>query len=259
MEARSFLHNSDPRSKLIFVAVYSSMIASLNDITSIFFYGFVIVVIVFVSRVPFAYLWHCLKGLLPLLLIFAIFHLLLNDNGEVSWSWGGIAIHNEGIKNAVIVPSKLVFLIITATVLSLTTTPTKLADGLETILRPLSLIRFPVHEFVFMTSVALRFIPIFIDEADAILKAQKIRKSGIEGDIFRIKIQLFLQLLFTMFVSAFRRAEQLALAMDARCYVAKNRIRKSRLRFGWRDWIVIISALILLLIPYFEHFVPISG
>jgi energy-coupling factor transport system permease protein len=259
MEARSFLHESDPRSKLIFAAVYLSMISSSNDITSIFFYGFVTIVLVFVSNVPFAYLWHGLKGLLPLLLTFAIFHLLLNDNGEVSWSWGGITIHNEGIKNAVIVPSKLVFLIITAAVLSLTTPPTKLAEGLETMIRPLSLIRFPVREFVFMTSVALRFIPIFIHEADAILKAQKIRSTSIEGSIFRIKIQLFSQLLFTLFVSAFRRAEQLALAMDARCYNAENRIRISRLRFGWRDWIVIISALILLLIPYFEHFVPISN
>ncbi|TDF90095.1 energy-coupling factor transporter transmembrane component T family protein [Paenibacillus piri] len=259
MEARSFLHDSDPRSKLIFAAVYLSLIASSSDITSLFFFGFVTLVLVFVSRVPFAYLWHGLRGLLPLLLAFAIYHLWLNDNGEVSCSWGGIAIHNEGIKNALIVPSKLVFLIITAAVLSLTTPPAKLADGLETIMRPLSFIRFPVHEFVFIASVAFRFIPIFIDEADAILKAQKIRSTGIEGSFVRIKIHLLSQLLFALFVSAFRRAEQLALAMDARCYIAENRMRTSRLRFGWRDWIVIISALILLLIPYFEHFRAISN
>lgn len=231
MNTRSFLQDSDPRSKLIFAVTYLSLVACSNDLVSIAFHAIAGLLLICAARLPLAYLWNGLKGLFPLLLALFGYHLLLGD-----------------LNNAVILPCKLIFFILTAIVLSATTPPTKLADGLEAIMRPLTLIRFPVQNFAFMISVAFRFIPLFIDEADSMLKSQKVKLARYKGDSFRIKIQSLLQLLVALFVAALRRADQLALAMEARCYLPGNKIRASRLQFSWRDWIIIIFALVLLLI-----------
>lgn len=231
MNRRSFLQDLDPRSKLIFAVTYLSLVACSNDLVSIAFHAIAGLLLICAARLPLTYLWNGLKGLSPLLLALFGYHLLLGD-----------------MNNAVILPCKLIFFIITAIVLSTTTPPTKLADGLEAIMRPLTLIRFPVQNFVFMISVAFRFIPLFIDEADSMLKSQKVKLARYKGDSYRIKIQSLLQLLVALFVAALRRADQLAIAMDARCYLPGNKIRASRLQFSWRDWMVLISALVLLLI-----------
>jgi energy-coupling factor transport system permease protein len=231
MNTRSFLQDLDPRSKLIFAATYLSLVTCSNDLDSMVFYAIAGFIVVFAARLPIAYLWDGLKGLLPLLLSLFFYHMLLGD-----------------IKNAVILPCKLIFFIITAIVLSVTTTPTKLTDGLEAIMRPLILIRFPVQNFVFMISVAFRFIPLFIDEADSMLKSQKVKHARYKGESFQTKIQSLLQFLVALFIAVLRRADQLALAMDARCYLPGNKIRASRLQFSWRDWMIIVAAMVLLLI-----------
>ncbi|GIP36088.1 energy-coupling factor transporter transmembrane protein EcfT [Paenibacillus sp. J2TS4] len=231
MNTRSFLQDSDPRAKLIFAATYLYLVTCSNDLVRMVFYATAGFLLVFAARLPLAFLWNGLKGLLPLLLALFLYHLLLGD-----------------VNNAVILPCKLVIFIITAIVLSATTPPTKLADGLEAIMRPLTLIRFPVQNFVFMISVAFRFIPLFIDETDSMLKSQKVKHARYKSGSFRIKMQSLLQLLVALFVASLRRADQMALAMDARCYLPGNKIRASRLHFSWRDWMIIISALVLLLI-----------
>ncbi|MBU5444731.1 energy-coupling factor transporter transmembrane component T [Paenibacillus sp. MSJ-34] len=231
MNTRSFLQDLDPRSKLIFAATYLFLVACSNDLISMVLYAISGFLIVFAARLPLVYLWNGLKGLLPLLLALFCYHMLLGD-----------------MKHAAILPCKLIFFILTALVLSATTAPTKLADGLEAVMRPLALIRFPVHHFVFMISVAFRFIPLFVDETDSMLKSQKVKHARDQDKRFRTKIQSLLQLLVALLVAALRRADQLALAMDARCYLPGNKIRARRLQFRWRDWMVIFSAMVLLLI-----------
>ncbi|MFD0711391.1 energy-coupling factor transporter transmembrane component T family protein [Paenibacillus sp. GCM10027626] len=232
LNKRSFLHDADPRSKLIFAATYLSLVTSSNDLLSMFCYGIAAFLLIFVSRWPFNYLWNGLKGVIPLLLALALYHLMLND-----------------FKNATLVPCKLMLFILTASSLSITTTPVELAAGLEAILSPLRFVRFPVQHFVFMFTVAIRFIPLFIDETESILKSQKVRNAHFKGGYW-IKIRSLPQLLFALIVSAFRRADQLALAMDARCYLPDNGIRASRLRFGWRDWVIVSFTLVLLLLCF---------
>lgn len=230
MNTRSYLQNLDPRSKLIFTAVYLSLAAGSNDLVIIAFYAIVGFLLVCSARLPLAYLWYGLKGLLPFLLVLFCYNLLLGD-----------------MKYALILPCKLIIFVLTAIVFSATTNPSKLADGLEAIMRPLIYIRFPVHNFVFMISAAFRFISLFIDEADSMMKSQKMKHAR-KRDSFRTKIQSIPQLLAALFAAALRRANHLALAMDARCYLPGNKIRASRLQFNWCDWMIIISALVLLLI-----------
>lgn len=231
MNTRSFLQDLDPRSKLIFTATYLSLVTISNDLVSVVFYAIVGLSLVLAARLPLAYLWNGLLGLLPLLLTLFCFHMLLGD-----------------LKNAILLPCKLIFFITTAITLNATTSPTKLADSLEAILRPLTLVRFPVQNFVFMISVAFRFIPLFIDETDSMLKSQKVKHACYKGEGLRTTTQSLLQLLVALFVAVLRRANQLALAMDARCYLPGNKIRARRLQYGWRDWMTILSALALLLI-----------
>lgn len=231
MNTRSFLQDLDPRSKLIFTATYLSLVTISNDLVSVVFYAIVGLLLILAARLPLAYLWNGLLGLLPLLLTLFCFHMLLGD-----------------LKHAILLPCKLIFFITTAIALNATTPPTKLADGLEAILRPLTLVRFPVQNFVFMISVAFRFIPLFIDETDSMLKSQKVKHACYKGEGLRTTTQSLLQLLVALFVAVLRRANQLALAMDARCYLPGNKIRARRLWFSWRDWMTILSALALLLI-----------
>ena len=187
------------------------------------------------SKVPLRFILNGMKGILFLLLITVIFNLFLTPGTPVFRFWK-LQITMEGIVFASKMAIRLIFLIICSTLMTLTTTPNQLTDALESIGRPLTVLHVPVHEVAMMMSIALRFIPILAEETDKIEKAQMARGADFEsGNVFR-RAKSMIPVLVPLFVSAFRRADELAMAMESRCYHGgEGRTRMRVLHFAWRD------------------------
>ena len=235
--ADSILHRLDPRVKFVSTLVY---IVSLFVFSSWIGYGaaavFLMVMIV-LSKVPFKFMVKGLKPIMMLLLIKMFFNLIFTP-GEVIWSFWIIKITREGVKLAVKMGIRLIFLIIGASIMTLTTTPNQLTDGLERLMRPLNKIHVPVHEIAMMMSIALRFIPILLEETDKIMKAQMARGADFESGGLIQKVKNMVPLLVPLFISAFRRANDLAMAMEARCYHGgDDRTQMKPLKYKKRDHI----------------------
>ena len=188
-----------------------------------------------------------LKAIVILMVITAAFNLFLTPGEEVLVHFGVFTITMEGVKNAAFMLVRLIYLIVGTSIMTLTTTPNQLTDGLEKALMPLSKIKVPVHAIAMMMSIALRFIPILIEETDIIMKAQMARGADFEnGNLIR-RAKSMVPLLVPLFVSAFRRADDLAMAMEARCYVGgSGRTKMKPLRYTKKDYMAY-----LVLIVYF--------
>ena len=231
----SILHRLDPRVKLAGTLVYLISLFLFKNITvyiaAILFLGFLI----HLSKVPFRFIARGLRPVILLLLITAGFNLFLTP-GEEWFGLGAISISKEGAGNAFYTVLRLILLIFGSSLLTLTTTPNRLTDGLEKSLKPLQALKVPVHEISMMISIALRFIPILMEETDKIMKAQMARGADFEsGNIVR-KVKALIPLLIPLFVSAFRRANDLAMAMEARCYRGgEGRSKMKPLKYARRD------------------------
>ena len=215
--ADSVLHRLDPRVKFIgtFLFLISLFVADS-------FWGYLLATcflggIILLSKVPVKFMVKGLKPLFIILLITVLFNLFLIP-GEELWSVGFLTITVEGVQQAVKIGIRLIYLVIGSSVMTLTTTPNQLTDGLERILRPLNKIKVPVHEISMMMSIALRFIPILMEETDKIMKAQIARGADFESGNLIQKAKNMIPLLVPLVISAFRRADDLAMAMEARCY-----------------------------------------
>ncbi len=217
--SESLIHRLDPRVKLF---------ATLVFVISLFCYGnwmgfllatlFLVGVIV-LSRVPFGYMVRGLKAIVIILLITALFNLFLTPGEDVLVKVWILTITKTGLMNALRMAIRLIYLILGTSVVTLTTTPNALTDGLEKSLGILNKIRIPVHEIAMMMSIALRFIPILVEETDKIMKAQMARGADFETGNLIKKAKNMVPLLVPLFISAFRRANDLALAMEALCYL----------------------------------------
>ena len=215
--ADSVLHKLDPRTKLIgTVAFIVSLFLFKNWPGYAAATAFLAAVIV-LSRVPFRYMIKGLKAIIILLLITVIFNMFIVP-GEVLWDFGLVKVTREGLSQAGFMAVRLIYLIIGSSIMTLTTTPNDLTDGLERVLGPLKLLRVPVHEIAMMMSIALRFIPILLEETDKIMKAQMARGADFENGNLIQRARNMVPLLVPLFISAFRRASDLAMAMEARCY-----------------------------------------
>ena len=213
----SLIHRLDPRLKLLATLVYLISLFICPKWQGLFVSALWLMIIIRISKVPFLYIARQLKVIIVLLAISAAFNLFLT-NGEVLVQLGRLAITREGIWRAVFIAARLIMLVMGTSLLTFTSTPNQLTDGMETGLRFLKKIRVPVHEIAMMMSIALRFIPTLIEETDKIMKAQKARGADFEtGNILK-KAKNMIPLLVPLFVGAFRRADDLATAMDARCY-----------------------------------------
>lgn len=234
--ADSPIHRLDPRVKIIGTLLYIIslfLFSSFAPYLIVFgFFGMTVAI----SKVPLSYI---VKGLRPVIFML-IFTAVLNifwTSGEVIFSIGVFHITREGLYKAVFISLRLIFLLIGASLLTLTTTPSRLTDGLESLLSPLKVFRAPVHEIAMMMSIALRFIPILIEETDRIMKAQSARGADFETGNFAQRIKNMIPIFIPLFVSAVRRAGELALAMDARCYHGgKNRTKMRPLRYQLTDF-----------------------
>ena len=233
----SVLHRMDPRTKLMGTLLF---IISLFCADSFLGYGVSVLflaAVIRLSKVPFKFMVRGLKAILVLLLISVSFNLFLTD-GEVLVRLGFLKITLEGVRTAAFMALRLIFLVLGSSVMTLTTTPNELTDGLEKGLGFLNKVGVPVHEVAMMMSIALRFIPILIEEADKIMKAQMARGADFESGNLIQRAKSMVPLLVPLFISAFRRATDLAMAMEARCYRGdEGRTKMKPLRYGRRDYL----------------------
>ena len=258
--ARSFVHNMDPRAKILFtVAFIVATFLAKNFLGLAAVVLFLIVTVIF-ARIPFGRVLRSVKMVLFLIVFTAILNLFFyaSDSGlHIIWQWKFITISWEAVINMVFLALRLFLLVMGTTILTLTTTPVSLTDGIESLLTPLKWIRFPVHELALIMSIALRFIPILTDETNRIIAAQKARGADFEtGGLIR-RAKAMIPVLVPLLVSAFRRAEDLGDAMDARCYSgAKGRTKYKKLTFTWRDLIglLLLAGLITGIVFLNLHF-----
>lgn len=240
--ADSVIHSLDPRTKLIGSLF---MIIALFMITPLWGYGVAFVFLfstIALSKVPFKFI---LKGLKPIM-FFIVIAVSLNiflTPGELVFPDFFLKITYEGIDRALMTFFRFTFLIITSSMVTLTTSPMALTDGIERLLNPLKKIKFPAHELAMMMTIALRFIPTLIEEADKIMKAQMARGADFEsGNIFK-RAQNMIPLLVPLFISAFRRADELAMAMEARCYRGgEGRTRLNVLKYSYLDYTAMVVS-----------------
>ena len=235
---QSFVHKMDARVKILAVIAY---IVAVFLVQSFQFMGFLacllfVIVATIFSRVPFLKVLRSIKGILFFIMLSAILQIFFNSTGKIVLEWKFIKITDQGLLNAGFIVARITLIVLGASLLTLTTSPVELADGIESLLYPLKFIKFPVHEFALIMSIALRFIPTLLDETDRIIKAQKARGADFEtGNIFK-KAKALIPVLIPLLISSFRRADELADAMDARCYSgSKNRTKYKKMKLTWRD------------------------
>lgn len=231
------VHRLDPRTKLLCVILY---IVALFSAKSVLTYGIMITVLavsVLVSRVPFKSLTKGLKPVYFVVAFTAVMNMFFTAGTPVADVWLLRSITWEGVVAAVQMVLRIVMLIMGTFLLTYTTSPISLTDGLESLLSPLKKLRLPVHELAMMMSIALRFIPTLIEETDKIISAQKARGADFESGNIIQRVKNMVPLLVPLFISAFRRANDLALAMEARCYHGgEGRTQMKPLRYQTRDY-----------------------
>ena len=234
--ADSVLHRLDPRVKFIGTFAYVISLFLFHNVGYLLGTLF-LVVMIRLSKVPFRFMVKGLKSIVMLLAITMIFNILLTP-GEVIFHVWIIKVTREGVALAFKMAIRLIYLMIGSSIMTLTTTPNQLTDALESILGPLKRIHLPVHEISMMMSIALRFIPILLEETDKIMKAQMARGADFESGNLIQRIKNMVPLLVPLFISAFRRANDLALAMEARCYRGgEGRTQMKPLRYERRDFV----------------------
>jgi len=241
----SIIHRLDPRFKIVITFVYIAMLFVSDNIFSLLLGAVFTFAVLFMSEIPLKLILRSLKPLIPILIFTAVFDLLFIDGGKVYFSLGFIRLTQNGIETTAYMPIRIILLVIGTSLLTYTTSPITLTDAIEYLLSPLKKIKLPVHEFAMMMTIALRFIPTLIEETDKIVSAQKARGADFEtGNIIQ-RMKALIPILVPLFVSAFRRAEDLALAMTCRCYNGgEGRTKLKQLESAGRDYIAMGVTLI---------------
>jgi len=252
--SQSFVHKADPRTKILALIAFIVLLFVADNFYSLAACMLVIIAAIIAARVPFGRVLRSVRGIIFILIFTAVLNLLFHGGDNVLLQWNSLKITREGIIFTVFLTLRLFFLVMASSILTLTTTPVALTDGVESLLKPLKYIKFPVHELALIMSIALRFIPTLIDETNRIISAQKARGADFEsGNVFK-RIKAIVPILIPLLISAFRRADELGDAMDARCYSnSKNRTKYKKLKFGLRDlFIAIIIALLIAAVVLFN-------
>ena len=233
----SILHKLDPRVKFLGTLIYIIAGFLVRGPIGYLFVTAVLGILIALSKVPFGYILKSMKPIWFILIITVIFNLLLTP-GTAVWHWGILKITDAGIRMAVRMALRLAYLVMGSSIMTLTTTPNSLTDAMESLFAWMKVFHVPVHEISMMMSIALRFIPILTEETDKIKKAQIARGADFESGNFIARMKAMIPLLVPLFVSAFRRANDLAMAMEARCYHGgDSRTRMKPLHYGHRDYV----------------------
>ena len=255
----SVIHKIDPRMKIILTLVFVIMLFIAKNATGLIIGTVFILVSYLLSRVPLKMIFRSLKPVMPIVLFTALLNMFFVE-GRVLYKIWIIKITYEGIMLAVLMSFRIVLLIAGTSLLTYTTSPITLTDGIERLLSPLKKINMPVHELAMMMTIALRFIPTLIEETDKIMSAQKARGADLETGGLIQRSKALIPILIPLFVSAFRRADELALAMECRCYRGdEGRTRMKQLKYRYYDFIsAAVVALMLGAVIYVNFILPSS-
>ena len=233
----SIIHRLDPRVKIIGTFAFMASLFIIDSFVPYALIIFFLSSVIMMSKIPAGYVLKGLKPLIPILMLTLVINMFLTQ-GEIIWSMGPLKLTNEGLRQGVFMVVRLIFLIIGTSILTLATSPIQLTDGIEMLLNPFKKIGVPAHELAMMMTIALRFIPTLLDETDKIMKAQMARGADFESKNLMSRAKNLVPLLVPLFISAFRRADELAMAMEARCYRGgENRTRMKQIRMETRDYI----------------------
>lgn len=242
----SFIHRLDPRTKILATIIYIIAIFFANTPLSYGILTAFAAVVILIAKVPWLLVFKSLKPIWIILILTMVIHMFTAPGEHVVWTWKSLSVTAEGIDMGVKMAVRLILLLLFSSVLTFTTSPIVLTDGIESLLRPFKSVGVPAHELAMMMTIALRFIPTLLDETDRIMKAQTARGADFaSGNIFE-RMKNMLPLLVPLFISAFRRADELAVAMEARCYRGgEGRTRMHELAYSSRDYIAYTLVLAL--------------
>ena len=235
----SLVHRFDPRLKLVLTIAYIAVLFAASNPLGLALSVLFLTAMYLVAQIPLKMIGRSLKPILPIILFTAVLNIFfVSGEGEPLFRWSFITIYAEGIRYAVIMGVRVAALIAGTSLLTYTTSPIVLTDAIEALLRPLSKLHFPVHELAMMMSIALRFIPTLIEETDKIMNAQKARGAMLDTGKLTERVKALVPVLIPLFISAFRRADELAMAMECRCYRGgEGRTRLKVLRCCGQDYI----------------------
>lgn len=252
----SFIHKLDPRIKILFTVVYIVMLFVINN-----FYGYlaafiILLIMLYASKIPIKYTFKGIKAIIFIILLTVALNIFMTP-GHVIWQWGFLKITQEGVEIATKMAIRLVFLVVGTSLLTLTTSPIDLTDGLEFYLSHIPFVKKYAHELSMMMSIALRFIPTLMDETGKIMKAQKARGAQFDTGSLIDRAKAMVMILVPLFVSAFRRADELATAMEARCYRGGvGRTRMKQMVLNRDDKLVLVFIVLMVVVLWATRYIP---
>lgn len=252
----SVIHRLDARTKIIATLLYIVALFVVNNFWGFIIAGAALAIVIAVSKVPVKFIF---RGLTPVLMIivFTFFLNIFMVDGRILWQWKFLHITYEGLIRAFFMAIRLVLLIIGSSMMTLTTKPIALTDGLEKLLKPFSKIGLPSHELALMMTIALRFIPTLMEETDKIIKAQQARGSDFESGNLLQRAKSLIPILIPLFVSSFRIAQELALAMEARCYHGgSGRTRMNEIHFHKGDAVAAVIIVLFFAVLIASRYIP---
>ncbi|HBG37983.1 MAG TPA: transporter [Clostridiaceae bacterium] len=244
----SFVHKMDPRIKILISFVYMIVLFIVNNFTGYIYITAFTIISILISQIPLKYILKGIRPLLWIIIFTAVLNIILTPGDKVYFQKGFIIITDKGLYLAAFMVLRLVFLIIGTSLLTLTTSPIDLTDGIESLLSPFKRFHLPAHELAMMMTIALRFIPTLLDETDRIMKAQMARGADFESGNLINRAKNLIPILVPLFISAFKRADELAVAMEARCYRGgEGRTRLKQLKITRVDYIAsaVTAALVV--------------
>ncbi len=242
---KSVLHKMDPRMKILLLSFYIVFVFMTRNFVSLSIMAVSVIMIVLLSQVSIRLYIKSIKTIIFIVLLTSALNLFYGT-GDPIWEWGVLKITESGKNNSIFIAVRIIILVIISSVLTYTTTPTDLTDGIERLLKPLSKLGVQVHEIAMMMTIALRFIPTLLEETEKIMNAQKARGADFESGSVMNRIKALIPILVPLFVSAFRRAFDLAMAMESRCYHGgEGRTRMKVLKYSKYDYAALGVVIII--------------
>ena len=240
--ADSGVHHMDARAKVLLALAYIVLIFFVDSFVGYFAFALFVLAVTLMSKVPLRTLLRSIKGVAFLVIFISIINVFFSGLGEPMWKWWVISVSVDSLLHAAKMALRILLLVLGPALLTYTTTPMELTDAIESLLSPLKLVHFPVRDLAVIMSIALRMVPTLMEETDRIMLAQKARGASLDTGNFFKRIRALVPILIPLFVGAFRRAEELALALDSRCYNATpKRTRYRILRLTWRDLVGLLA------------------
>ena len=245
--ANSVVHRIDPRMKIVLTVTYIVLTFLARNAVSLLLAGLGLSLMVALTRIPLKMYLKTMKPIIPIIIITSAINALYVSGGVTLVHWRFITITSGGLLTAVYMSARIVMLILASSMLTYTTTPTDLTDAMERLLSPLKFMKLDVHSLAMMMTIALRFIPTLIEETEKIMSAQKARGADVESGGLMSRIRALIPILIPLLISSFRRASELADAMECRCYHGGDgRTRLKQLRFGGKDLVSLTAIAVLL-------------